>query len=610
MRHILLIFLLLPAAFVWAQPGVSPEKEVNGKNYYVHKVEQGNTLWGLQRMYGVEVDKIMAANPELKDGLKIGQTVLVPIPGDQVVIEKVIETMPTEDYKVKRGETLYGISRKFEVSVDKLIELNPVLTESTLQKGQIIRVPIKTGESETNIVDEPVVDPVPNPFVVDTVKVDEETSQVVKVEFNDSIVEHKVLPHETMYSISKRFMVPIETILKVNKLSSTSLRDGQILKIPLKQERIEKLTVKAVPPKYDPFGTDSIEFEVKERYKIAVLLPFFLSHSKGYSEYLSDAATQFYMGMSMALDTLEQLGMNADIKFYDTRRDSVAVEKILNNPEFENTDLVIGPFFPKTQKIVADYCRQNAIRMVIPVRSETSMLESNRLVYAAIPSDITLMRRMGEYIAKNHNRDRIILVKPMKEEDMPLYEAFRDAYNSAETESPKAALNESTMDGMKNLMTRNMTNVFILPSNNAYNADKFVSNVSRSDFRAKKDGIIIYGTKDWVDFDAINNDFKNRYNFRYVSSTFLDYYTEPMIALNVKYRKRFETDMSKYAVQGYDILLSVCSQFFLDGASVNLMANAFNMQQISPGDGYENNHIFVIEQEEYELINIGLQENE
>lgn len=610
MRQILLIVLFLQTAFVWAQPGVSPEREVDGKLYYVHKVEPGNTLWGLQRMYGVEVDKIMASNPDLKDGLKAGQTILIPKPESSVKVEESAVPLPTKDYKVKRGETLYGISRKFDVSVDKLIEMNPVLSESTLQRGQIIQVPDDGGTQEEVTVTDPVEDPVPNPFVMDTVKVDEETSEVVKVEFNDSIVEHKVLPHETMYSISKRFMVPIETILKVNNLSSTRLSEGQVLRIPLKQERIEKLTVKAVPPKYDPFGTDSIEFEVKERYKIAVFLPFFLSHSKGYSEYISNASTQFYMGMTMAFDTLEQLGMKADIQYYDTRRDSASVMEILNSPEFKNTDLVIGPFFPNTQKLIADYCRMNAIRMVIPVRSEMSMLENNRLVYAAIPSSITLMRRMGEYVAQNHTGDRIILVKPMKEVDMPLYEAFRDAYNNTETEKPKAALNESTMDGMKNLMTRSMDNIFIMPTNNAYNADKFVSNVSRSDFRARKDGIYIYGTKEWVDFESINNDFKNRYNFRYVSSTFMDYYTEPMIDLNTRFRKRYETDMGKFAVQGYDILLQMCSQFFLNDIPVNLMANNFDLKQISPADGYENNHIFVIEQEEYELINVELLDNE
>lgn len=602
MRYFLLITLFLQCSLSWAQPGVSPEREIEGKRFYVHKVEAGNTLWGLQQMYGVKADKIMEANPVLSEGLKTGQTILIPIEEETASVPK--PELETSDYKVRRGETLYGLSRKFNTTVDELVRLNPVLQESTLAKGQVIKVPGKV-EEETVEVPDPKTDvkDVPNPFVMDTVKVDEETAEVVKVEFNDSIVEHKVLAHETMYSISKRFMVPIETILKVNKLSSTSLSEGQVLKIPLKQERINKMTVKDVPSKYDPNGSDSIIFEAKERYKIAVFLPFFLDHGPGYSKYVSSVATQFYMGMTMAIDTLEAMGMNADIRYYDTRRDSATVMKILNSAEFENTDLVIGPFFPNTQKIIAAHCKQNAIRMVVPVSSETSMLEGNRLVYAAIPSDITLMRRLGEYVAQNHSGARVMLVKPKKEEDMPLYEAFRDAYNKAETESTKPALNETTEEALKNLMTRNADNVIIMPTNNRYHADKFVSTVSRSDFRARKDGIYIYGTKDWVDFESINNDFKNRYNFRYASSTFRDYYTDLMIDVNTKFRTRYETDMGKFAVQGYDILLEMCSHFFLNDAPVNLLANDFDLRQISAFDGYENNHIFVIEQEDYELVN-------
>lgn len=607
MRYILLTTLFLQSMFLWAQPGVSPEKEIDGKRYYVHKVEAGNTLWGLQQMYGVKVDAIMSANPELSDGLKKDQTILVPIPGETTAA---IQEVETSAYKVKRGETLYGLSRKFNTTVDELIRLNPELSEAALQKGQSIQVPGKVEEPEVVEVIDPIDTSVPNPFVMDTVKVDDDTSQVVSVEFNDSIAEHKVLAHETMYSISKRFMVPIETILKVNNLISTNLSEGQILKIPLKQERIRKLSVKNVPDKYDPNGSEPIEFIQKDRYRIAVFVPFYVDHGPKFSKTVSNYSTQFYMGMSMAVDTLKAMGLNADIQYYDTRRDSATVMKVLNSEGFGGTDLVIGSFFPETQRLLAEYCKQNAVRMVVPVRAETGILEGNRLVYAAIPSDITLMRKMGEYIAQNHVNDRVILVKPKKEEDMPLYEAFRDAYNSADSESPKAALNETTQESVKNLMTRNSKNILIYPTNNSFHADKFVSTVSRSDFRASKNGIYIYGTKDWVDFKSINNDFKNRYNFRFVSSSHRDYYTDLMMDVNKNFRMRYETDMSKYAVQGYDILLKMCSEFFLEDAPVNLLSSNFDLQQISPADGYENNHIFVIEQEDYELINVESLENE
>lgn len=607
MRIILLILIVLQTNLMFAQPGVAPEREIEGKRYYAHKVEAGNTLWGLQQMYGVQAEEIMKANPELSAGLKTGQTVLIPMKAAPV------KEAVTSAYKVKRGETLYGLSRKFNTTVDELIRLNPILATEALQKGQAILVPgnfVDTDEDPETTEVTPEVINVPNPFVVDTVKAVNGTSHAVHVKFSDSIVEHKVLAHETMYSISKRFMVSIETIMKVNNLSSTQLSEGQILKIPLKQERIEKLIVKPVP---DPNASDSNAvpvYEKKDRYKIAIIAPFFLDHGKGYSNFISEAATQFYMGAALALDTLESMGLKADVQFYDSKRDSASILQILNSPGFDQTDLIIGPFFANTQALVADFCKANQIRLMTPVAAESAILDNNPYVYAAVPSSITLMTELGKYVANNHKTDRVMLVKPAKEEDMPLYNAFRDAYNGATVKGTKAALNETTMEGMKHLMTKSGKNVFIMPTTNRYNASKLVSEVSRSDFRAAKDGIIIYGTKEWAEITDVHNAYKNKYNMRFANPTFVDYYSERMIYLNKKYRKRYNTDLPKMAVQGYDIMLFACSEFFMDQKPVNLMMNQFRMEQFSPADGFENAHIFIVEQDDFELINVELPKND
>ena len=65
MKKLVIILLLCLSYFASAQPGVATVVEKNGKKYYEHTVEEGNTLWGLQRMYGVSVEDIVAENPML-----------------------------------------------------------------------------------------------------------------------------------------------------------------------------------------------------------------------------------------------------------------------------------------------------------------------------------------------------------------------------------------------------------------------------------------------------------------------------------------------------------------------------------------------------------------
>ncbi len=593
MRTIIFLFVLLSSSLSFAQPGVAPQKEVGGVMSYIHTVEPGNTLWGLQQMYGVKVEDIMSNNSNLNEGLSVGQKIIIPVPN-------YVKPLPeTSKYKVKKGETLYGLSRKFNTTVDELIKINPELSKG-LKKGQLIQVPGKieseiAEEIEPEIIDEPV----PNPFVADTIL---ETQETVTVSFSDSIVRHNVMSHETMYSISKRFMVSIEKIMEINKLSTTRLSEGQVLVIPVKSERITKVPVKPVPDVYEPDDNEPLIFEIKERYKIAVILPLHLDYGPGYSKYVSSVATQFYMGALMALDSLKAMGLNADVHFFDSKNDSAAVQALVNGSEFLDVDLVIGPFFSKTQAIVAEYCKNNKIRMVCPVSFESKLLEKNRLVYASVPSNITLVTGLAQYVLRTHAQDKIILVKSTDKDDLPLYEAFRKSFN----ESPmlgesRPALRETTIDGMKSYLDRSSKNIIIIPTLDKTTGVRFMNTLNRSSFKAKPDEIYVFGMKEWVDFTDINNIYKNKFNLHFGSPNFVDYYTDEMIELNRTFRREYNTDMSKMAVQAYDVFLFYCSNFFLENQKPNLMMNNFRMEQFSESDGYENQNVFIVEQEEYEL---------
>ena len=76
-----------------------------------------------------------------------------------------------------------------------------------------------------------------------------------------------------------------------------------------------------------------------------------------------------------------------------------------------------------------------------------------------------------------------------------------------------------------------------------------------------------------------------------------------MIALNKWHRNVYNTDLSKMAVQAYDVMTYYCSSFFLGDDKPSLMMNNFEMKQISEMDGYENTNVFIVELEEFELLN-------
>ena len=590
---LLLVLSLVVCGNLFAQPGKAPTRIKDGKVFYVHEVEPGHTLYGLHRIYGVDVEQIMFHNPFLKDGLKVGQEVLIPKEGEPETVE-----VETSKYKVRKGETLYGISRKFNCSVDQLIEMNPELKDGLI-KGQIIQVPGKSDESIEEDVTE--IEPLPNPFVLDTLQ-NEEDKEKVTVSFSDSIVEHMVLAHETMYSISKRFMVPIETIMSDNNLTSTSLKEGQILRIPIKQERIVRTVIKPVPPVYYPDGSGELVFDRKDNYKVAVLAPFFLDYGKGYSEYVSELVADFYMGAKIALDSLERRGLNAEVSFFDTKNDSSAVVGILEKAEFADMDLVIGPFFPKPQRIVADFCKQNKVRMVVPVSVSEDLLENNRLVYGAVPGDLELIDGIVDHIAEKYLTANVVVLQVKDESDKVLFDEFKRAYSERQKTVDMSNLSETTVDGLKYHIQRGKKNVYVVLTKDKNLSMKFLNSLDRSSFRAKSDDMLVFGLKDWLEFEDVNSVYRDKYNFHFPSTNHLDYYRDDVIEFNKLYRTAYKTDLSRMAVQAYDIVTYFCSSFFLEQDDVHLFMNDFEIVQSADSSGYKNNKVFIIEQEDFELI--------
>ena len=124
----------------------------NGQRLVRHRVAQGETLFALSRRYHVSVDLITAANPQLKNGLAIGEVVLIPRAGSgakattAAAPAKAPAAAPAtpaaasapDRYTVAKGETLFGIARRYNLSPAELIQLNHLPAGGAVRVGQEI----------------------------------------------------------------------------------------------------------------------------------------------------------------------------------------------------------------------------------------------------------------------------------------------------------------------------------------------------------------------------------------------------------------------------------------------------------------------------------------
>ena len=125
---------------------------INGAKYYIHAVQPGETLYGLAKLYGVGEKVIVENNPALAEGLKSAANIRIPV---------VAEVSPEKDRKserklrktfdfhfVTKGETLYAISRQYEIPVKTIIGDNPGIDPTHLRPGERILIRRKQIGSE------------------------------------------------------------------------------------------------------------------------------------------------------------------------------------------------------------------------------------------------------------------------------------------------------------------------------------------------------------------------------------------------------------------------------------------------------------------------------
>ncbi len=148
-------------------------------------VEKGDTLYGISKQFGISIEDIKLAN-NLKDNtITVGESLLIP------------STNSTALYIVKKGDTLYSIAQNYNVTVEKLKAINN-LKNNILSIGQQLRIPISTDVSDE-----------PYGYTIYTVRVG-----------------------DTLYSIAKKNNTTVEKIKDLNNLQTTVLTPGQQLKIP------------------------------------------------------------------------------------------------------------------------------------------------------------------------------------------------------------------------------------------------------------------------------------------------------------------------------------------------------------------------------------------
>lgn len=192
-----------------------------------HSVSKGESVYSIAQKYNVKPAEILALNPKAKKTLQLNM--VLQIPSKNKVEEKKIETV---EHEVAAKETLYGLSKKYNTSIDKIKEANPAIETEGLKIG--LKLIIPTGESKVDAVASKKEEkPIQKEVVAkkEEVKKIEKAPVVQKEEVKEASISgeqivHEVQPKETKYGISKKYGVSIAELESLNPEIKNGLAVG------------------------------------------------------------------------------------------------------------------------------------------------------------------------------------------------------------------------------------------------------------------------------------------------------------------------------------------------------------------------------------------------
>ena len=202
-QSVLIVLILNVSTLYAAELDSLRTEKIDGKLFIIHQVDPGETLYALSRRYKVSVPDIIIHNESAKLDIAVGAIIRIPLANPEVKID----TLGLTRHEVNAKETLFSLSRQYNISIEELKSSNN-LVSNELSIGQILYIN-------------------PDKLTTEAIEVATPTSS--------NKVTHQLEPGETLYSLTKKYNVSLEQLREWNNFDENNLSIGQILVVGMKE---------------------------------------------------------------------------------------------------------------------------------------------------------------------------------------------------------------------------------------------------------------------------------------------------------------------------------------------------------------------------------------
>ena len=558
------------------------------QSYFLHTIEKGQSLYSISKMYNVTTSDIIHLNPGCDEKIYAGQTIKIP---------KGKESQKGETFHtIQAGETLYKLTTMYNISAKDICEANPGLSAENFRIGQVILIPQKEKEQ------------------VVTAQKPTEQSNIQGPVVPRCKEMHKVKRKETIFSVSREYGISEEELIAANPELKKGMKKGQLLCIPYPVATTTQPTQKedpyAIPPSNSELFRESKETPKKmSTIKAALILPF--QEDKRMVEY--------YEGFLMAVDSLKRTGTSLDLYVYDSGKEVSTLNAILSKNEMKKMDVIFGPMHQNQIKPLSDFAKKNDIRLVIPFSQKGEEVFNNPAVYQINTPQSYLYSEVYEHFTRQFPNAHVIFIEPISADKEKaefisgLKQELKNKGISMQTVNENA-----TKETLKAALRNDKENIFIPTSGKNVLLIKVLPQLTLLVRDNTGQNIHLFGYPEWQTYTRDHLESFFELDVYFYSSFYTNTLFPAAVQFTNAYHKWYSKDLiskyPNYAMLGFDT-----GFFFLKGLSrygselennlsnMNLtpIQTGFKFQRVNNWGGFINKKVFFIRfTKNFELVKL------
>ncbi|MCX6352897.1 MAG: ABC transporter substrate-binding protein [Bacteroidetes bacterium] len=289
---------------------------------------------------------------------------------------------------------------------------------------------------------------------------------------------------------------------------------------------------------------------IKEKYKIALLMPFNLKGDEtgAHDKSFPSIGQSFYKGFLMATDSLKKCGMNLEIYVFDVYKNKwYDNKKIRDSLKALDVDLVFGSLTDIEIKPMLKFSEQNKINVVSPAASIDSCFKSN-YYFESNPSQSTYGKVAADVVRNGFKDHKIMLLNEYKTASNPMSKAFVEEKLSDSLQ----VINWNGLPGYSITPRYHFweDNVIFISSKN----EVFVSAIL-SQLKISAKDMTIIGLYPWLYFKSQEGEVWQKYNLHLLTPYFVNNKDEDVKNFTTTHREKYNDEPDEWSFRGYDEML-------------------------------------------------------